>query len=60
MSLPSVAQCLQQSVYSRGSDNSSVTFPYGGRLLHIETSAAFPSSSGPLFPPGSGDFPLSA
>src|SRR5262245_40872675 len=26
-----------------------------GRLLHIQTSAAFPSTSGPLFPPGSGD-----
>src|SRR5262252_9564555 len=25
------------------------------RLLHIHISAAFPSSSGPLFPPGSGD-----
>src|SRR5262245_21460315 len=26
-----------------------------GRLLHIQISAAFPSASGPLFPPGSGD-----
>src|SRR5262245_13742515 len=30
-------------------------FPHRGRLLHIQTSAAFPSASGPLFPPGSGD-----
>src|SRR5215475_11978706 len=53
----SVAQSLQSSVYSRGSCSSSVPFPYRGRLLHIQTSAAFPSTSGPLFPPGSGDRP---
>src|SRR4030095_7188572 len=29
------------------------------KLLDIETSAAFPSASGPLFPPGSGDAPPS-
>src|SRR5215475_9125876 len=34
-------------------------FPSRGRLLHIQTSAAFPSASGPLFPPGSGDAPPS-
>src|SRR5262245_20537989 len=52
---PGMAQCLHHSVRSRGSCSSSVTFPYRGRLLHIQISAAFPSASGPLFPPGSGD-----
>src|SRR5215510_2966466 len=50
-----MAQCLQYSVYSRGSCSSSRVFPPRGRLLYIETSAAFPSASGPLFPPGAGD-----
>src|SRR5262252_5604499 len=34
---------------------SSFSFPDRGRLLHIQTSAAFPSASRPLFPPGAGD-----
>lgn len=29
-------------------------FPYRGKLLHVETSAAFPSVSGPLFPQAQG------
>jgi hypothetical protein len=57
---PRVAQCLLQSMYSRGSCSSSVTFPYRGKLLPRETSAAFPSTSGPLLPPGSGDVPLTS
>ena len=51
---PRVARCLLQSMYSRGSCSSSVTFPYRGKLLHRETSAAFPSAAGPLVAPGSG------
>src|SRR5215813_3927168 len=50
-----MAQCLLYSVCSRGSCSFSGMFPHRGRLLHIQTSAAFPSASGPLFPPGSGD-----
>src|SRR5262245_36328151 len=36
---------------SRESGSFSGVFPTGGKLLHIQTSAAFPSTSGPLFPP---------
>src|ERR671926_285978 len=60
MPSPRLAQRLQYSVSSRGSCSSSVMFPYRGKLLHVETSAAFPSVSGPLFPPGSRDVPLSS
>ena len=52
---PNVAQCLQYSVCSRGERRSSVAFPYRGRLLHIETAAALPYASRPLFPPSAGD-----
>src|SRR5262249_29281158 len=52
---PEMAQRLHHSVCSRESCSSSGVFPDRGRLLYIETSAAFPSASGPLFPPGSGD-----
>src|SRR5205807_1458792 len=53
---PGMAQRLHHSVRSRESCSSSGVFPHRGRLLYIQTSAAFPSASGPLFPPpGSGD-----
>src|SRR4030095_9402780 len=56
---PGVAQRLLYIVCSRGSCSSSVSFPAGGRLLHIQTSAAFPSASGPLFPQAQGITPES-
>src|SRR4029453_1021390 len=55
-----VAQPLQQNMGNRGLCSSSGAFRSRGRLLYIETSAAFPFSTGPLFPPPSGDSPLSA
>ena len=55
-----VAQRLRYGICSRGERSSlHSTFPYRGKLLHRETSAAFPSPSGPLFPPGSGTAPTS-